>query len=39
VLASYAKLALFFDWLFFDDRDQINHSIMDIEPGILMSFL
>ncbi|KAK7115612.1 hypothetical protein V1264_001450 [Littorina saxatilis] len=35
VAASDAKLALFFDWLFFDaTRD----SIMNIEPGILVMY-
>lgn len=38
VLTSYARLALFYDWLFFDDRDPLNHQIMDIEPAILVMF-
>ncbi|KAJ2854531.1 hypothetical protein J3B02_002627 [Coemansia erecta] len=33
VVAANAKLALFFDWLFFDAR---SDSIMNIEPGVLM---
>lgn len=35
---AYAKLALFFDWFFFDDRDTPNNSIMDIEPGVLVIY-
>lgn len=35
---AYAKLALFYDWFFFDVRDMPNNSIMDIEPGILIIY-
>ena len=36
VLSSYARLALFYDWFFIDDREPQN--IMDIEPGILVMY-
>lgn len=36
VLSSYAKLALFYDWFFFDECEHQN--IMDIEPGILVMY-
>lgn len=35
VAASTAKLALFWDWLFYD-RKTDNSSIMNIEPAILV---
>lgn len=36
IISSFAKLALFYDWFFFDERDQTNNQIMDIEPGMLV---
>ena len=33
--AATAKLALFWDWLFYDKKNE-NSSIMNIEPAILV---
>jgi len=36
VAASLAKLALFWDWLFYDKMKSENSTIMHIEPAILV---
>lgn len=36
LVMAHCKLALYFDWLAFDSKDEGNNWIMDIEPGFLL---
>lgn len=34
-VTAHCKVALYLDWFTFDERDDVNNMIMDIEPGFL----